>query len=618
MKELYRIYLTYFKKLLIAFALYSICRILFYLFNASYFSEITVINFLGGIRFDWVVISYLYGPFSLLFIFSGGKKWKITSFFFHLASLIGIVFNAIDFEYFKFTFKRTTADLFHTAGLENDILNLLPTFILDYWYVLIIAILLVFLSIFLYKKSDDREEIALRFIPRLALIIPILFINVIGARGGVQLKPLNVIQAGQYATAQNIPIALNTPFTIMKSFSESNLEPLDYYQETELNSIYNPIQRFQSKDSTTGIDNVVIIILESFAHEFIGSLSGDKSFTPYLDEIADNALVFENAFANGKKSIEALPAILAGIPTLMNTSYISSKYASNNINAIGTFLDNNHFETTFYHGGENGTMGFNSFAQIAGIKEYIGKNEYPYQGDYDGNWGIFDEPFLQFCLEDLNRKNEPFFASIFTLSSHHPFTIPNEHQDKFNKSENPFLNSILYADYALKSFFEKTQNEEWFDRTLFVITADHTSQSFTTKYNNRLGMYKIPLIFYAPNAIIPYRDQRVCQQSDIYPTIIDFLGIQGTSIGFGQSLMDKDSPSFAINFINDSYQYIEGNYCIHFDGEKTYALYDRIQDPALLNNLIEQKKEEATKLELKLKAILQQYNNRLINNNLTP
>lgn len=597
--------------------LFTVLRILFYLLNLSSFPNPELINFIGGIRFDWMTIIILYAPYLLLYPFLYHKKSLLLNVLFSIFTAVAIILSGIDFEYYKFTLKRTTADLFTTDGMGNDFANVVGSFILDFWYVILLAVALFVVVIKLHKRIRNIEVPNLKW-PQRVLFIFVLFIFYgIGFRGGLQLRPLNVIQAGEYANAQNIALVLNTPFTIIKSSYKEGIQPKDYYTDQELNNIYTPLQSLKADSSIKEL-NVVLLILESFSKEYIGEFNEYEGYTPFLDSIIRNSLSFTNAFANGKKSIEGLPAILSGIPTLMNDSYISGKFASNRIESIASFLGEKGYKSSFYHGGENGTMGFKAYTQIAGIENYIGKNEYPNKGDYDGKWGIFDEPFLQFCAKDILTLQEPFFATIFTLSSHHPYTIPKQHEGKFKEGPLPILKSIQYADYSLQQFFESIQEESWFKNTVFVITADHTSYSFRPEYINNMGYYRIPILFYAPEHIAPKVDSNVVQQNDIFPSVIDFLGHEHEIVSFGNSAFDSTKSSFSVSYLNDLYQFIEGDFCLYFNGEQSTSMYNWKKDPLLSKDLLTKDKATAVKMEQKLKAIIQQYNNRLINNQLTP
>lgn len=619
MQSILKIYKSFFSKVLIALILYTVCRLLFYFFNYRYFSDLDSNVWLGGLRYDWMTISILYMPFALGFLFFYRKQY-IAEVLFQISSILTIAANVLDLEYFKFTFKRTTFDLFTTKGIGADIANLAPSFAVDYWYLLIIALILIWGTFKAYAFSRKEALPKVKTLYYLLFAVPTILFWGIGFRGGVQYKPLSVMQASQYTKAANIPLVVNTSFTLIKTFNKEPIEVSSYYTNVEeMNSLFNPRKHYNNTSLSRPLkkQNVVIFILESFSKEYIGGLSRQKSYTPFLDSLLEESLVFENAFANGKKSIEALPAILSSIPSLMNNSYISGEFGSNQIQSIASVLNKEGYQTTFYHGGANGTMGFDAYTNIAGVKEYVGLSQYPSEKDHDGHWGIYDEPFLQFVVKDLNEKKEPFFASIFTLSSHHPYPIPEQYRGKFPTGPLPILESVAYADFAVRKFFESAKKERWFENTLFVFTADHTAQSMTPAYGSRVGIYSIPLFFYQKDLPIR-RERKVVQQTDIFPSIVDYLGLKNELVVFGNSVFDNSARPFAINFINDTYQLIEEQYVLEFDGEKSIALYDYQADPVLSHNLLAERNEVTEGMENRIKAIIQQYQEALINNQLTP
>ena len=147
---------------------------------------------------------------------------------------------------------------------------------------------------------------------------------------------------------------------------------------------------------------------------------------------------------------------------------------------------------------------------------------------------------------------------------------------------------------------------------------DHTSQSFTDEYSSSMGIYRIPILFYAPGYIKPKREERIVQQTDIFPSLIDFLNYDTEVLAFGNSFFDQESDGFSITYLNNIYQLIQGDYCLQFDGKETIAFHNWKQDPDLQNNLIHSDLINAQELEKITKAIIQQYNNRLIENNLIP
>ena len=498
-------------------------------------------------------------------------------------------------------------------------------YVIDFWYDYLLLAGLIYTSWFLHKKYVKTESIYYNYILKDYLIHTIILvafsgITIIGMRGGTQHKPIDIVNAGQYTKAQNIPIILNTPFTILKTLLIDNIEVKRYYSDAEIESIYTPKTLIKPFGNHQG-KNVVLIILESFAKEYVGGLNNGNGYTPFIDSLLTESYAFSNAYANGSRSIEALPCILAGLPQLMSTPYVISNYAGNRLDGLAKILKNDGYNTSFYHGGANGTMGFNGFVGVAGIDNYFGINEYPNKDqDYDGSWGIFDEPYLQYYAKELNNKKEPFFSSIFTLSSHHPYKIPKKHKGKFSKGNLPLHKTIGYTDYALKQFFKTAQKMPWFKNTLFVFTADHSAQSNNKFYKTRLGRYAVPVFIYSPTGNLKGNNSNIFQHIDITPTVLSLTSKNKDIISFGNNAFDI-SKKFTIQFINNTYQITYKNNFLIYDGLKTINFHNLNNDTLLSNNLINKltpsQKVEKNEAEKLLKGIIQQYNNRLINNQLT-
>lgn len=617
------------KKLGVAFFIFSLSRIMFVLFNTSHFSDISFDLFIYGLRFDLVAISYFFAPlifFQLIPFSFRNFKWyhKLLAFIFYLGNTAAIILNLIDVAYFDFTLKRTTTDFFGMVGTGDDFFKLLPHYIVDFWYIYILLAGLAILSWLMYKNYCEPIIIKVKYSLKDYLFHSIIFIlfsglTVVGMRGGLQHKPLDIVNAGQYAKAQNIPILLNTPFTIIKTILIDNIKIINYYPEAKIESIYTPETTIKNYENHKG-KNVVLVILESFAKEYVGGFNNGKGYTPFIDSLLDESYVFTNAYANGARSIEALPCILAGIPQLMTTPYVLSNYAGNQLNGLPQLLKKDGYNTSFYHGGANGTMGFNGFVGVTGVADYFGLNEYANKDkDYDGSWGIFDEPYLQYFAKELNSKPEPFFSTVFTVSSHHPYKIPKKHKGKFPKGNLPLHQTVGYTDYALKQFFNSAKAMPWFKNTIFVFTADHSARSNAQVFKTRLGRYAIPFFIYSPTGNLKGTNVEQFQHIDITPTLLSLVSNTKETISFGNNAFD-DSKKFSVQFINNTYQIAFKNNFLIFDGIKTISYYELKNDSLLTNNLINklspEQKIEKNNTEKFLKGIIQQYNNRLINNQL--
>jgi phosphoglycerol transferase MdoB-like AlkP superfamily enzyme len=625
-------------RLFLALVAFWLSRLFFYVFNTSYFSHLNfseVLNILFfGMRFDISALIMFNSPFIILMALPlpfrnySWYRWAV-GFVFYLANFIGLAANFIDVIYFRFTQKRMTADIFTYAENEGGFLNLLPQFLRDFWYMFLILFIcfagLVYFARKLKFTKRKRFQGNITFYGlQTAAFLLTGFLMVTGIRGGFQLKPINIITAGQYTQAQNTSLLLNTPFTIIKTVDQQALQPVKYFSDFEADLLFNPVHlyEFAPNDSIAPKKNVVVIIMESMSSEHIGAFNkhipGYLGFTPFIDSLIelDECLAI-NGFANGKRSIEGIPAVVAGIPSLMNRPYIISSYAANKINSLANLLGPLGYQTSFFHGGTNGTMDFDGFAMMAGYDNYFGRTEYNDETDFDGNWGIFDEPFFQYTAQNLDATEEPFFATLFSLSAHHPYTIPNQYKGKFRKGKLEIQEAVMYADYALKRFFETASQMDWYHNTLFIITADHTSEPFIDEYKTRVGVYRIPLIFYAPQGSTSGKKNIAASQADILPSVLHLLDYDKPFVAFGNSIFDDSTGHFAVNYLNGIYQISDEELILQFDGSKSMALYNYRDDKLLEKNLLEIYPDKAVSLENKLKAYIQQYNNRLIENRLT-
>ena len=562
------------KQLLFVFILYSLCRVLFYYFNRNYFhdisySELSSLLFFG-LRFDAFSIAATNSLYILMcalpFSFYYSKRYQTTiSLIFIITNSISLSLNFIDFAYFPFNQKRTTYDIGNFIfGSQTEFSKLLPHFLSEYWIIVLLYIIIVFFLVKIhFKIKNNEKQNKVPFTIKRSVVYSLLFIlvsssTILAIRGGMQRTPISMIDAVNYSDPKFTPIVINTPFSVIKSAELQEMKPYNVFPEKQAKQYYNPIH-----PADTGAFknyNVCVIILESFSKEFTG-IGKRKSYTPFLDSLMSQSIVYNNAIANGKTSINGIPAIIASMPCFLEDQYLNSVYSNNKLNTLPNLLSEKGYTSVFYHGGTNGTMNFNSFAKLAGFDKYYGRTEYNNEKDYDGQWGIWDEPFLRKTVTEISTLKKPFFVSIFTLSSHNPYKVPEKYHGKFPKGSYEITESIGYTDYSLKQFFKEARKQKWFNNTLFVITADHTATSEDAFYSNIIGQYSIPIIFYK-NDFTPKVDEKTVQQIDILPTILDYLNFDSPYYSFGKSMLkESNQPAMYYNSpyfccVKDSFIYI--------------------------------------------------------------
>ncbi|MEG0696662.1 MAG: LTA synthase family protein, partial [Algoriella sp.] len=568
-----------------------------------------------GLKFDLSVIGYINIVFAILHLIPGkfqeNKKYQTILFYsFFLVNGLFISLNFIDYEYFRFIGRRSSFSMIIAEGMTNEIGGLIISYFVDYWKIPVFIFSSMLIFMFLLKKINYQSVKKMSTIGSLLSLVCIVLILFLMGRG-IDRKPLSIVDASKYGPIGTSALVLNTPFTVLKTLNKNeSLKQTVYYKEDIANKIFNPIQTFSYKN--TNKKNVVILILESFGRENI-----QRGQTPFLDSLITKSYYFENGFANGKLSIDAVPSIISSVPSLMNKSFISSSYALNSVYGLPKVLKDNGYSTSFFHGAFNGSQNFDQYSNVAGFERYYGKNEYVGPASFDGKWGVFDEDFLQFFTHKLSDFKQPFFSTLFTISSHPPFTIPEKYKGKFPKGTTEIHESIAYSDFALEKFFKSAEKKAWYKNTIFVITADHTSSSGAEEvYKNNVGKFRIPIMFYVPNdPTMVGKSSKNFQQIDILPSLMDYLQLNGKIISYGKSY--KSDKDFVVNYLDNIYNLNKGDYYMAFDGTKSLALYNWKTDPLLKENLINKDKIKTQEMESFMKAYIQSFNKRVSKNQLT-
>lgn len=626
--------------LLLVMGLYSLCRVGFYLYNTSFFPDMPPGGLLylmvGGLKFDLSAVLYTNALFVLLLIvpldyrFNAGFQ-KGLKYLFFLTNGIALAANVADFIYYRFTLRRTTSDIFRQFEHEQNMPLLFFRFLFDYWYAVAFLILLMVILVKAYNRigftGPMMKSRPVYYGGGVLGMLLIVYVVVGGMRGGFResTRPITLSNAGEYArNPRDISIVLNTPFAIMRTVGKTKIEPVQYFGAEEVEAIYTPLH-FPADTLPVRKDNVVVIILESFSKEFIGFFNKEKEngtyrgYTPFVDSLLQHSLSFDYSFANGRKSIDGLPSVVSSLPSL-GVPYFLSPYSSNRINSLASLLKDRGYYSSFFHGAPNGSMGFEAFMNIAGFDDYYGLDEYGDTDDFDGIWGVWDHKFFRYFAAQLDTFNEPFVSVMFSVSSHHPFAVPEEFENKFEGGPLPILKCIEYTDYALEEFFQQVSRMPWYKNTLFVITADHCSSNiYFPEGHTAWGLYSVPVIFFKPDNSLAEKRNAIAQQIDIMPSVLGYLGYDRNYVAFGQDVFRPEGEEpFAFNYNDNVYQLMTDDHLLMFDGERTVGLFNYVADPLMKTDLKSDPGETGRlqAMERKVRAVIQQYNNRMIGDKL--
>lgn len=615
--------ITFILRIIWLYIIFGICRAIFFIFNSSIIETVTITDIwsiiTGGIKFDSVSIFYINIPFlilSLIPLKSRSKKAYQNMLFwlFMTTNSLAILANMTDVFYYEFKLARLSADDLRYFG-ENNAGKLLISFLKDYWYGFLIYGIIIALMGFGYRKipyfSTKLVKPVRYYVSSVATLLIALVISVVLIRGGnisSATFPISMSDATLYVkNPAHSSLILSNPFCLIRTIN-SKIKVTKYFDDSELNRLYptsHLIKKESLKNNENGLKidpstNILILILESFGSAHIGVLNGENTpYTPFLDSLSRESMLMTNAYHNGIRSIDALPAIWASIPTFKK-QFLSLPQSVAPLKALPSMTKEMGYTTSFMHGAVRESMSFVAFSKKNGVDITYSQEEYEAErgkGDFDGTWGIWDHKFLDFAAEKLINMKKPFFSTIFTLSSHAPFKVPEGYEDRVVKGNLPIDATISYTDGVLRDFFEKLKKEPFFENTLFIITADHSSVGDIEKFKKVPYSFSIPIMFYKPNSPDfkgEYRD--VAAHIDIMPTVLGMLGYEKPYFSFGRNLFSdevKERPftlnySGAFNIVTDSAAYI-------FDEHKILSTTDK------------QQREIEPKIFDRAKAFIQQY-----------
>jgi phosphoglycerol transferase MdoB-like AlkP superfamily enzyme len=629
--------------LLMVYVVYFMARMVYLLENWSYFSQNLSFGHLmellsGGLVFDTSAILVTNIPYIVLMLFPLHQKetrfyQQVCRWTFVVINGLALAINLCDTVYFRFTMRRTTTTVFNEFSNEGNLGSIFFTETLRHFYLVLLFVLVVWLMYRLYRTTGlDRRKLCwwrydVVMLLSLAAVTPFV---VAGIRGGftTAVRPITISNANQYVDRPvEAALVLNTPFSLYRTIGKSVFVVPDYYQdEQQMEAIYSPVHVPNDSLPMTK-KNVVVLIVESFGREYIGALNKNlengryKGYTPHVDSLISKSITFTRSFCNGRKSIDGMPSILSSIPMFVEPFFLTPA-SMNHVSGIASLLAGEGYQTAFFHGAQRGSMGFMAFARSTGFQEYYGREDYDADkrfggdDDFDGMWAIWDEPFLQYYATKMSEMKEPFMTALFTASSHHPYEIPEKYRDVYPEEGIIMHKCIRYTDMALGKFFATASRQPWFNNTIFVLTSDHTNLSDHDYYQTDLGGFCSPIIIFEPGRQSEMQD-KIAQQIDILPTLMGLLHYQKPYFAFGIDLLNTPAENtWAVNYLNGIYQYVKHGHVLQFDGQQTKAVY-ALTDSLMQHN-VKGKLPQQVQMESELKAIIQQYMLRMVENRLVP
>lgn len=318
-------------------------------------------------------------------------------------------------------------------------------------------------------------------------------------------------------------------------------------------------QREQRPNVLTGLGhgmNLMVVQLESFESFPVGLEIDGQEVTPHLNRLAADSLFFPNIFyqtARGNTSDAEFMLNNSLLP--LRDASVNWLYPDNDYQSLPRLLKQRGYTPVAFHG-------FNKlFWNRAFMYPRLGFDEFysesAFELDEIVNIGLSDESFYRQSLEILSRHPEPFFAQLVSLTSHHPFRIPQKYRDLSLPDSIPeelrdYLHAARYADKAIGSLLRALEARGLADRTIVVLYGDHEGISLKhyKEIHQLLGksvrqdelsktvLQTVPLFIRVPGSPIKGKFEQVGGQVDILPTLANLMGIEGGGVFIGQDLIE--------------------------------------------------------------------------------
>ncbi len=507
----------------------------------------------------------------------------------------GLLLSICDAYYYPYSKSRITLTDFIMVK-DSSISNLFLDILIESRLGILLFAFLLFFLFLVYRctrflwlqriENSSRDLVLSLSAVLLTAVLSVYFLR--GRSFSAGSTPLSMNDAFMYTNEPlEASIILSNPFCLIRTIRKgAGLPAHRFFSDKTASDLY-PTTGMQHKNAPLQLKekpNVMLIILESFGAAHSHALSSSSAYNgqgcmPFLDSLMTKSYNFTNAYQNGRRSVDALPAIWNSIPSFSH-HFLSLPNSIASYEGLPLMMKRMGYRPVFFHGSVRESMGFVSFGEINGIEDFFMREDYEKilgPDDFDGKWGIWDHKFFPFVHDRLNniaQEGRPFFATLFTLSSHHPFKIPAEKLSQYKEGNMPIHKVIRYSDDALRDFFTSVSSEPWFDNTLFIITADHSSGSAEELYQHQPYAFQVPLLFYYPGGNWKAADNRVMQHMDVMPTVLDLLGCEKPYFGFGRSHFEKmKTDHFAVNYADGLYNCTFDDYSYSFDGEAFIGKY---------------------------------------------
>jgi len=314
--------------------------------------------------------------------------------------------------------------------------------------------------------------------------------------------------------------------------------------------------------------NVLLVVLESVSGSHIDRLAAAQErprlgLMPKLDAIAGEGLAYASFFAHQRKTNRGLYALLCGeLPNLRTGLPKMSSYHEGGRQCLPEILARAGYRTRYLQAAPLAFMLKDRFMPRAGFARVDG-GDFFREAYARSAWGVDDRAFFEGAarvVEQLEANEEkPWFLTLLTVGTHHPFVVPHGFEPKGVQTE--VERTLRYADLAVGAFDRRLRELGVFDDTLVLYTSDESlgPTRTATRIDRLLGQNWGYLVARVPGAA-PELVGESFAQIDVAASILDYVGLSARAGHlFGRSVFRRYSVGRYVFFANAN-AYFNGVY----------------------------------------------------------
>jgi len=522
---------------------------------------------LQGFRFDIILIGMLFGPVFLLkpwFHTSPGLRRvgnRIIPAYMGLATASAFFIEAATPSFMNVFAARPNYLFVEYLGHPREVFQtLLASHAFELIALSVIAAVLVGVVVPWLRRdpwSDQQTQAGFCLLTSPFIVVAVFLM----IRSTLDHRPVNPSMAAFSPDPLVNQLSLNSPYSLLYAVYEQHRDsrggdirygPMDEQEAMKI------VLEEAGLDHTDAIDpraptlhhhkstierekplNLVIVVEESLGAELVGSLGGED-LTPELDSLAEEGIWFEQLYATGTRSVRGIEALVTGFTPTPRLSVVKLAETQTDFFTIASLLERNGYRSSFLYGGSAHFDNMRRFFLNNGFQTIIEQRDFE-DPAWTGAWGVSDEDLFERAHREFSNAGEqPFFSLVFTTTHHEPFDVPEDRVEPATGENAAKHTAVRYADYSLGRFMERARQSEYWENTVFLITADHSSRDFDDQLVP-VNRFHVPGLIMG-GQVAPGRIAGVSSLIDLLPTLLSLAGVSGDLPAIGR---DLTRPEFA-------------------------------------------------------------------------